>query len=203
MSVELAIVGLGNPGLDYEGSRHNVGFEVLRRLADRFGRRTPTQKHRALLLQANIGGSEVLLVQPLTYMNRSGESLSAISAAYELEPKDMWVVVDDFQIPLGTLRIRNKGSHGGHNGLASIIEQFGTSAFPRFRLGIGGPPKEMSTIDFVLGRFSAEERGTMDRLVDHTTKAIEVGVREGLQRAAGRFNGTVIADEASQSSGSV
>ena len=195
MNVELAVIGLGNPGPDYAGTRHNLGFEVLQRLASRFGQPPPSQKHHGLILLGRIEGVSVALVQPMTHVNRSGDCVRAVAELYALPPSRLWVVVDDFQIPLGTLRIRKQGSDGGHNGLSSIIAALGTIAFPRFRLGVGSPPEGVSTVDYVLGRFTADEEEIVKRLLDHATKAVEVSVREGLGLGMSRFNGSVVPDD--------
>jgi PTH1 family peptidyl-tRNA hydrolase len=196
MKAELAVIGLGNPGPEYEGTRHNVGFEVLRRVASRHGRRTAVRQHGAIVIAGNISGTRVSLVQPTTYMNRSGESVRAIAEAEGLSSDRVWVVTDDFQIPIGTLRIRQTGSDGGHNGLASVIQALDTVGFPRFRLGVGSPPERASTVDYVLGQFTNEERAIVDDLVEHAAAAIEAAVRDGLPRAMSRFNGSILKPEA-------
>ncbi len=196
MSIEIAVLGLGNPGPEFHGTRHNAGAEVVRHLAAQFARKPPTLAHRCLVVTVHMGPASVLLAQPMTYMNRSGEGALAIAQAYGLAPDRVWVVVDDFQIPLGSLRIRTKGSDGGHNGLTSVIDGLGTLDFPRFRLGIGSPPELVSTIDYVLGRFTDEEQATMDRLVEHTAEAVMVAAQQGITRAMSRFNGSILDEEA-------
>jgi len=189
MNAELAVIGLGNPGPKFEGTRHNMGFEVLRRLASRHGRRTVTREHGALIIAGNMSDTPVVFVQPMTYMNRSGESVRAIVEAQGLSSDRVWVVVDDFQIPIGTLRIRRTG-------LASVIQALDTMAFPRFRLGVGSPPAHASAVDHVLGQFTHEERAVVDDLIEHAAAAIEAAVRDGLPRAMSRFNGSILQPEA-------
>ena len=196
MSIEIAVLGLGNPGPEYHGTRHNVGAEVVRHLAARFARKPATLAHRCLVVTARMGPASVLLAQPMTYMNRSGEGALAIAEAYNLTPDRLWVVVDDFQISLGSLRIRTKGSDGGHNGLTSIIDALGTLDFPRFRLGTGMPSEHVGAVDYVLGHFTDEEQPTMDRLAEHAAEAVTVAAQQGISRAMSRFNGSILAEEA-------
>jgi PTH1 family peptidyl-tRNA hydrolase len=178
------VAGLGNPGPEYANTRHNVGFMVVERLASQSGSAWE-KSSKADVAIAKTG--EVLLVKPLSFMNRSGLPLFEISRFYKIEPDEMLVVLDDFALPLGRLRIRSDGGTGGHNGLESIIVQFGTEKIPRLRIGIGGAPSA-GAVDHVLGRFFEEElplvRSTIDRAVDAVKSAID----NGLNSAMNTFN---------------
>ena len=187
---EIVLVGLGNPGEKYQGTRHNLGYEVVDLLTSRHSRRTPYMKHQSGLMPVEIGGRHVLLVKPLTFMNNSGHSVRDVLAAYDLTSAAAWVVVDDFNIPLGALRIRPQGSDGGHNGIASVIDSLSTREFPRFRLGIGPAPGRTPTIKYVLGRFRPGERKGAEALVAHAADAVEYAARDGLTQAMSRFNRT-------------
>lgn len=185
---ELVVVGLGNPGDKYKGTRHNIGYEVIDLLASRHARRTPYSKHQSWLMPAAIGGRDALLVKPLTCMNNSGHAVRDVLRGFDLSPAEAWVVVDDYNIPLGALRVRERGSDGGHNGIASVIQSLGTQDFARFRLGIGASPGRMSTIDYVLGQFRRSERKTVEELVAYSADAVEGAARDGLSLAMSRFN---------------
>ncbi|GIX07463.1 MAG: peptidyl-tRNA hydrolase [Candidatus Poribacteria bacterium] len=192
MGVEVALIGLGNPGPRYAETRHNLGFRVVDRLLSRWApRATPEAACRSLLYRCQIEGRPVLLAKPLTYMNRSGEAVLQIADRFSLPPDQLWVLVDDFQLPLGTLRIRKKGSDGGHNGLASITAALRTEAFPRFRMGIGQPPNKREVIAYVLGEFSPTEIPIVSRLLDWTADAVQTALKEGIEVAMSRFNGPV------------
>jgi len=169
------VVGLGNVGPEYVGTRHNVGFEVLDRVARRLeaSRRVVDGHSESALVQVEdhqSGGRRVILAWPSTYMNRSGRAVAELLNRLEIGPENCLVVVDDFNLPLGTVRMRQRGSAGGHNGLESIIETLGTEEFPRLRLGIGPPPEGDETVDFVLGRF---EKGELDAVKTMLAKAEE------------------------------
>ena len=187
---DIVLVGLGNPGDKYEGTRHNLGYEVVDLLTSRHARRTPYMKYRSWLMPVEIAGRDILLVKPLTFMNNTGHSVREVLDAFDLPPEAAWIVVDDFNIPLGALRVRPQGSDGGHNGIASVIESLSTREFPRFRLGIGSPPGRMPTIRYVLGRFRRDERKEADGLLTHAADAVECAARDGLTQAMSRFNRT-------------
>lgn len=184
------IVGLGNPGKEYERTRHNVGFMVIHELAERWvPSDVPKAKFNALVLEALIGTEKVLLVRPLTYMNRSGDCVSALMRFHQLEPaEDLLVVVDDISLPLGALRIRAAGSAGAHNGLGDIERRLGGRDYPRLRVGIDDPGGPISRVNFVLGRFSAEERSTIERAIRQSGDACECWIREGLPATMNQFN---------------
>jgi PTH1 family peptidyl-tRNA hydrolase len=180
-----AIVGLGNPGAAYRGTRHNVGFEVVDRLALRWSDRLRPWKAVADL--AVVGDRRVVLAEPQTFMNESGAAVERILAFHKIEPADLLVVVDEVQLPLGRLRLRPSGSAGGHNGLKSVIQRIGTG-FPRLRIGIGRGDPRWDLSDYVLARFKPEERSVADEVVDRAVDAVEAFVSDGIGAAMNRFN---------------
>lgn len=183
------VVGLGNPGRQYDGTRHNVGFEVLRELARRYGSDGRVRhQFSGETIDITIKGVKVLLLSPTTFMNRSGQSVRAARDFYKLKPDDLLVICDDINLPLGRLRIRGKGSAGGHKGLADVIRCLGTEAFPRLRVGVGAPPPGQDAVQFVLSRFSSEEEAVMRKAYSRAAEAVEVWVGEGLQTCMNRFN---------------
>jgi PTH1 family peptidyl-tRNA hydrolase len=182
------IMGLGNPGVDYKGTRHNVGFEVIDELADRHGIAVRKRAHRAVLGDGSIEGQRVILARPMTYMNLSGEAASSICRMYKIAPGDVIVIVDDIAIPLGALRLRLKGSSGGHNGLESIEAHLHTREYPRIRIGVGSAqPGRM--VDHVLGKFKPAEREAVSEAIDRAADAVEAALREGFEKAMNLFNG--------------
>jgi peptidyl-tRNA hydrolase, PTH1 family len=182
------IVGLGNPGRKYEQTRHNVGFEVLDRLAGRFGDGPAKEKFDGLLAEAAIEGQRALLLWPQTLMNRSGRSVAQAVGFYKLELADLLVVCDDFNLPQGTLRFRGRGSAGGQNGLDDVIGQLGTEDFSRLRVGIGPLPDQWDPADFVLGRFGAQEREVVDEAIARAAQGVECWVTDGVEECMSRFN---------------
>jgi PTH1 family peptidyl-tRNA hydrolase len=180
-----AIVGLGNPGTEYSGTRHNVGFEVVDELARRWAVKLKKWKTTADLAVVKDRG--VLLVEPKTFMNESGLAVSAVMAFYKVQPADVLVVVDEIQLPLGKLRLRWSGSAGGHNGLKSVIAHVGQD-FPRLRIGVERGNPESMLRNHVLSKFSASEREIVERAVSRAADAVETFVSEGLQVAMNRFN---------------
>ncbi len=179
-----AIVGLGNPGLDYAKTRHNVGFMVLDRLAERKGGFFVRNRFGLL---SKWGG--IFLLKPLTYMNLSGEAVGALTQFYKLDPASILVVSDDVDLPLGKIRVRARGSSGGHNGLKSITQALGTDQFPRIKVGISRPPDPERMIDWVLGRFTRDEWKILDDGLEHAVEACEYTVVKGIVEAMNRFNG--------------
>ena len=178
------LVGLGNPGRDYAGTRHNVGFMIADRLAAKSRAEFRTEKSWKAAV-AKTG--DLLLCKPLTYMNLSGQSVRAVSEFYKIAPSEMLVVLDDTALPLGRLRLRPDGSAGGHNGLKSIIEHLGTPVFPRLRVGIGAA-EPGSAIGHVLGRFSLEEEPVLEQGLDRAEAAIACVRERGLEAAMNAFN---------------
>src|SRR3990172_3481425 len=175
------IVGLGNLGRKYEQTRHNVGFDVLNRLAGRCGDGGAKDKFDGRVMEATIAGERVLLLWPHTFMNRSGECVGPAVEFYKLELADLLVVCDDFNLPLGKLRFRSEGSAGGQNGLADIIRRLGTEEFSRLRLGIGPVPDNWDAADFVLARFAADERKGIDETIELAADGAECWVAEGIE----------------------
>lgn len=182
------IVGLGNPGRKYQGTRHNVGFEVVEELARRHGSQAAKNRFQAEVLEARLGGEKVLLVEPQTFMNLSGRSVKAVVDYYNLEPEDLLVVCDDLNLPLAKIRTRAKGSAGGQNGLADVIRVLGTEAFSRLRVGIGQPPEQWDAADWVLGKFTSDERQEIDLAIRTAADAVEVWAAEGIEATMNRFN---------------
>jgi PTH1 family peptidyl-tRNA hydrolase len=181
------VIGLGNPGGKYAGTRHNVGWMVLDRLADRAGRSgRGRQRDAAESIQIRYEGQELVLAKPLTYMNESGIAVRKLLARERTPLGEMLVVVDDFALPFGKLRFREGGSHGGHNGLRSIIDELGTEKVSRLRVGIGEPGR--GAIDHVLSTFSADEEARLPIVLDAAADAVMAWAREGTSKAANRFN---------------
>ena len=188
--VNWLIVGLGNVGDKYEGTRHNVGFRVADELAERAGVPVQRLKYRALTGQAEIGGTRVLLMKPVTFMNLSGEAVRPAADFYKVPPDHILVLSDDVSLPVGKLRIRRGGSAGGHNGLKNIIQHLGTDQFPRVKVGVGEKPHpDYDMADWVLGKFQGEDRKAIDQAVQRAADAVECLLREGPERAMSRFNG--------------
>ncbi|MEN6370781.1 MAG: aminoacyl-tRNA hydrolase [Armatimonadota bacterium] len=180
------IVGLGNPGRDYAGTRHNVGFEVLDVIAKRLHVRILRRMGRALIARAKVEESEVTFMKPQTFMNLSGEAVSYIARREKIEPSEILVVYDDMALPLGKIRIRPGGSAGGHNGMRSIISHLHTQDFPRVRVGIGSAGGD--AIDHVLSRFARQERQIAHEAILTAADAIEMIITEGLEPAMNRYN---------------
>ena len=182
-----AIIGLGNPEKKYDKTRHNIGFDVIDELASQMGVQVNTKRHKALCGVGQIGSEKVILVKPQTYMNLSGESVRAVMDFYKLDPtKDIIVIADDISLPTGKIRIRAKGSAGGHNGLKSIIAHAGTDQFTRIKVGVGATQGDL--VKHVLGKFSKGERKIVDDAVRNAASASEVIVMYDVQTAMNKFN---------------
>lgn len=183
------IVGLGNPGKQYQGTRHNVGFLVIHELTRRHAERErPRSKFFADIVAGKIQNQDVLLVWPLTFMNESGKSVRQIVDFYRIEIDDLLVVCDDFNLPLGRIRLRGTGSSGGQNGLEDILNRMGTDGIPRLRLGIGPLPPGWVASNFVLSRFAAGDLGEVERMVQRGADACETWLGQGLIAAMTQFN---------------
>ena len=183
------IVGLGNPGGDYENTRHNAGFAVADELARRGGFDVRRAKFKALTAAAQVGGQGVLVMKPATYMNLSGEAVGEAARFYKIAPDRVLVISDDVDLPLGKLRIRTNGSAGGHNGLKSIIQHLGTDQFPRLKVGVGGKPHpDYDLADWVLGKLTGEDKKVMDEAVKRAADAVECFLKDGPQKAMGQYN---------------
>jgi PTH1 family peptidyl-tRNA hydrolase len=184
------IVGLGNPGRRYAGTRHNVGWEVVAELARHCGAGTPRVRFQAEIAEAVIAAEKVLLLCPQTFMNVSGASVQPARDFYQLENKDCIVVCDDFNLPVAKLRFRARGSSGGQRGLEDIIRRLGTDDFPRLRVGIGTPPPNWEVANYVLSRCTAEERAAMDEAIGRAADALADWVRHGTAWCMNQYNGS-------------
>ncbi len=183
------IAGLGNPGKEYVNTRHNVGFEVIDALADKYNINVLELKHKAMIGKGYIEGQKVILVKPLTFMNVSGESIRPIMDYYKADIEtELIVISDDVSLPPGQLRVRKKGSAGGHNGLKNIIKHLGNENFQRVRMGVGEKPRNYDLADWVLGHFNQEEKKAVDESVEKAIKAIEIMVTDGADAAMNAFN---------------
>lgn len=195
------VVGLGNPGREYVGTRHNIGFEVLDALAQRIGWIRQRDQFVVLakskfdgllmdgILPLSSGATEkLLLLKPMTYMNLSGRSVQAAMAFYQLAPRDIVVVLDDLALPCGKLRVRPGGSSGGHNGLKDIERALGTNQYPRLRIGLDAPPPRVPGRDYVLGRPTEEQHKRLDPAIDRAANALLVWAEKGLETAMNQFN---------------
>ena len=184
------IVGLGNPTKQYEKTRHNIGFDVMDALADKYNISISENKHKALCGKGVIEGMKVVLAKPQTYMNLSGESVAELVNYYKLDPEsELIVVFDDISLEPGNIRIRKKGSAGGHNGIKNIIAHLGTQQFSRIRIGVGEKPAGWDLADYVLGRFPAEEEPTIRTALEQTVKACETILTDSVEAAMNQFNG--------------
>lgn len=183
------IVGLGNPGRKYAETRHNVGWEVLARLARDAALGSPRAKFQGEIVEARVGGEKVGLLCPHTYMNNSGASVQPARDFYKLDNSDLIIVCDDFQLPLGKLRFRAKGSSGGQKGLADIIRRLGSDEIARLRIGIGPPPPDWDVADYVLSKFREDERSEIDHAVATAANALADWVTEDVQSCMNRYNG--------------
>lgn len=184
------IVGLGNPGKQYQATRHNVGFDVLRILADKYSVETPKAKFESLVAEAMIGTEKVLLVWPQTFMNLSGQAVQQVTSFYKLDTEDLLVMCDDFHLDVGRIRLRAKGSAGGQNGLKNIAQQLGSEAYPRLRIGVGPLPDGRSVTDFVLGRFAAKEQEEINLALHDSAAAAVCWAGQGMTEAMNQFNGS-------------
>lgn len=181
------VVGLGNPGSRYAGTRHNVGFAVIDALARAPQTSAFRERFDSLIAERHLQGQTLLLVKPQTFMNLSGRAVRALLDFYKLPPDQLLVVCDDIHLPLGKLRLRPGGSHGGHNGLRDIQQHLGTETYPRLRIGVG-EPQPGQAVDYVLGRFSAGELPVVEQALDRAAAAVECWAASGLQTAMNRFN---------------
>lgn len=185
------IVGLGNPGLEYEKTRHNAGFMAVEKLAEafHFPEFKKLDKFKALVSEGEIAGEKILLVKPLTFMNLSGHSVQALCSYYKLELKDLLILYDDVEIPLGKVRLKPTGSAAGQKGMASIIQELGSMDIPRVRIGIKAEkpfPGQLS--DFVLGRFTVNEQIQIEEVIDHMPSVVELIIKEGIEAGMNRYN---------------
>ena len=183
------IVGLGNPGKQYENTRHNVGFDAVDLLVDEYRVPSSGKQHKAMYGKGVIAGQKVILAKPLTYMNLSGESVRALVDYYKIDPEEeLLVIYDDISLEVGQLRIRRKGSAGGHNGIKNIIANLGSSVFPRIKVGVGEKPKGYDLADYVLGKFSKEDRVLMEEGYDLACEASALIMQGAIDQAMNEYN---------------
>lgn len=187
------IVGLGNPTTEYAGTRHNVGFDVIDAIAEKYNISVTERKNRAFCGKGIIAGQKVILVKPQTYMNLSGESVRGVMDFYKVDPEtEILVIFDDVSLDVGQLRIRKKGSAGGHNGIKSIIQHLGTSDFQRIKVGVGEKPKDYDLADYVLGHFSKAEKEIMQEGYKRAITAVELILQGEIDAAMNEFNKKVV-----------
>lgn len=190
------IVGLGNPTKEYDGTRHNVGFDVIDTIADKYNISVTERKNRAFCGKGVIAGQKVILAKPQTYMNLSGESVRGLVDYYKIDVEtELLVIFDDVSLDVGQLRIRKKGSAGGHNGIKNIIQHLGTNAFQRIKVGVGEKPKDYDLADYVLGHFSKEEKEIMSDSYKDVVEAIEMILQDEIDAAMNRYNKKVVIKE--------
>lgn len=183
------IVGLGNPERKYDGTRHNIGFSAITVIADKYNISMDIKKHKAVCGKGYIEGKKVILAMPQTYMNLSGESVRELVDYYKIDPEsELIVIYDDINLAPGRLRIREKGSAGGHNGIKNIISHLGTQVFPRIRIGVGEKPKGWDLADYVLGRFAKDEEPVIREALDNAAEACGIIVDDEIRTAMNKFN---------------
>lgn len=182
------VVGLGNPGKQYEKTKHNIGFMVVDAIADSVPHTPWREEQRAEVCSITVAGEKVLLVKPQTFMNVSGESVGPLMRYYKIDPSDVYCIYDDMDLPVGKLRIRLNGSSGGHNGIKSLISHLGTENFPRFRVGIGRPLPQWTVIEHVLAPFSEESQEKVQKGIKDTVKAVLGTLEVGIDKGMNQFN---------------
>ncbi len=182
------IVGLGNPGREYEDTRHNVGFRVIDMLAERAGTRVSDKKFKARVGRARLCGEDCLLMKPETFMNLSGEAVGPAMGFFKLPTTQVIVVHDELDVPLGRLKMKKGGGHGGHNGLRSLKKHLPDDGFVRLRVGIGRPPPQWDSADYVLSKFNRDEWASVDSVLDEAADAVQAILTDGVAKAMGRFN---------------
>lgn len=187
------IVGLGNPTAEYAGTRHNVGFDVIDAIADKYNISVTERKFRAFCGKGIIAGQKVILVKPQTYMNLSGESVRSALDFYKVDPEtELLVIFDDISLDVGQLRIRKKGSAGGHNGIKNIIQHLGSNVFQRIKVGVGEKPKDYDLVDYVLGHFGEAEKEQMEEGYKKAITAVELILQGEIDAAMNEFNKKVV-----------
>lgn len=188
-SVDYVVAGLGNPGDKYRSTRHNAGFIAIDKLAEKYGVNIDKLKFSGLFTQAKIDGKKVLLVKPMTYMNKSGECISQFLKYYKVSPEKLIVMVDDISLDVGRTRIRREGTHGGHNGLKDICELLSDNKYPRIKIGIGKKPRaEMDLADWVLSKFTNDEIAELDKVSDKCADAVKLIIGGNIDEAMNRYN---------------
>ncbi|WP_252313678.1 aminoacyl-tRNA hydrolase [Sinobaca sp. H24] len=182
------IAGLGNPGKTYDQTRHNIGFDAVDKLAARLGLQWVKNKKLFLSCETIINGEKIILLKPLTYMNLSGEAIAPIMNYFDVSPDELVVLYDDLDLEPGTLRLRQQGGHGGHNGIRSIIDHLGTKEFNRIRIGVGRPDPGVSVVNHVLGRFAPDEKDKVQEAADQAAKAAEAWTSHSFKEVMNTFN---------------
>lgn len=182
------IAGLGNPSKTYEGTRHNIGFTMIDAIGKKFDIDVTTKKHKALVGRGVIDGQRVILAKPQTYMNLSGESIREIADFYKIGPENIIIIYDDISLEVGQLRIRKKGSAGGHNGIKNIISHLGTQEFPRIKVGIGNKPEGWDLADYVLSKYSKAEQEALEEAADGVVGAVKLMLVDDIEAAMNRYN---------------
>lgn len=182
------IVGLGNPGKQYENTRHNIGFKVIDKLSEDLNIGLDQAKHKGLYGMSHIGGEKVMLLKPLTYMNLSGECIRAVMDYYDIQTEDLVVIYDDLDLPVGKIRLRQKGGAGGHNGIKSTIAHLGEESFNRIRVGIDRPKNGMKVTDYVLGRFTQDEESVMVEVIEKCSNATQQWLKIPFLQVMNEFN---------------
>ena len=182
------IIGLGNPTEKYQATRHNIGWDAITRISDDYNIPLNFKSHKAICGKGYMEGEKVILAQPITYMNLSGESVRELVDYYKVTPEDIIVIYDDISLDVGQLRIRTKGSAGGHNGIKSIINHLGTQEFPRIKVGVGDKPKGWDLADYVLSRFSVEEQTDIREVLKDTSDACKLILTSGIEAAMNQYN---------------
>lgn len=189
MSNKYLIIGLGNPGLKYRKTRHNVGFLVVDLLAHQYGVRFKKGRGPYETAELNIGDNSVILAKPLTYMNNSGQAAAELFHYFDIEPSHLLIILDEIELPLGRLRIRAQGTAGGHNGLDSIIRHLNTKSFARLRIGIGTEYAKMDMVKFVLSNFTRNEQKELKAILDRAADAVRCFIQDGVEKAMNSYNG--------------
>jgi PTH1 family peptidyl-tRNA hydrolase len=182
------LVGLGNPTAKYQATRHNIGWDAITRISDEYRIPMDNKRHKAICGKGHIDGQKVILAQPMTYMNLSGESVRELVDFYKVTPEEVIVIYDDISLEVGQLRIRKKGSAGGHNGIKSIISHLGTDEFPRIKIGVGDKPKDWDLADYVLSRFAKEENEVIRGALKDTMDACKMIVNGEIDAAMNQYN---------------
>lgn len=182
------IAGLGNPSRTYEGTRHNIGFTMIDAIGNKFGIDVTTKKHKALVGRGMIDGMRAILAKPQTYMNLSGESIREITDFYKIEPENIIIIYDDISLDVGQLRIRKKGSAGGHNGVKNIIAHLGTQEFPRIKVGIGNKPEGWDLADYVLSKYTKAEQEALEEASEGVIGAVKLMLADDIEAAMNKYN---------------
>jgi len=189
------IFGLGNPGREYERTRHNIGFIAVDKLSITWKIDLSRVRYKSLTGEGKFNGNKIILVKPLTFMNRSGNAVRSFMNFYKITPERMLVIHDDLDLPFGSLRLRSNGGSAGQRGMASIISAIGTDAFSRLRLGIGRPPGRMDAADYVLQKFNNKDQEDLDFVMSAVVGAVETLIKEGIDKAMTQYNHSVLDDE--------